>query len=225
MSSIATEEIRTIETRHNIGYTNWSVLKIIQDYWIHFENAASAQHDATLSNLLKNFIQISFYLFFLSFFLLTLILKYNFSIVKKKKKINWKVDAILNECARQNEMKGQVEMNETDWYILMFIFLLRTYRFSSDDVHNKLWVKECWFYPRPFILFACIQSGLLIINSPLNPMLPERECVYVCVCFVCVWVYRMQINGHKRSEKKNEERKKLNKYVQGTKIMTQSSHG
>lgn len=85
MSSIATEEIRTIETRHNIGYTNWSVLKIIQDYWIHFENAASAQHDATLSNLLKNFIQISFDLFFISFFLLTLILKYNFSIVKKKK--------------------------------------------------------------------------------------------------------------------------------------------
>lgn len=36
-------------------------------------------------------------------------------------------------------------------------------------------------------------------------------CTCLCVCVVCVCIYRMRINGHKRSEKKNEERKKLNK--------------
>lgn len=59
---------------------------------------------------------------------------------------------------------GQEEMNEmNDWYILKFIFLLRTYRFSSDDVHNKLWVKERWLYPGPSI-YSNAQKELLIIN-------------------------------------------------------------
>lgn len=59
---------------------------------------------------------------------------------------------------------GQEEMNEmNDWYILKFIFLLRTYRFFSDDVHNKLWVKERWLYPGPSI-YSTAQNELLIIN-------------------------------------------------------------
>lgn len=72
-------------------------------------------------------------------------------------------NAISDERENWNN-GGQEEMNEmNDWYIFKFIFLLRTYRFLSDDVHNKLWVKECWLYPGPSI-YSTAQNELLIIN-------------------------------------------------------------
>lgn len=91
-------------------------------YWIHFENAISAQHDANFIKLLSKKI-IDFILFLsslLSFFLLkTSILKYNFSITKKKNQLK-KVDAILNECARQNDERASG--NERNRLIYTYVY-------------------------------------------------------------------------------------------------------
>lgn len=48
-----------------------------------------------------------------------------------------------------NLTKKAIKKYMKRWYILIFIFLYeRTFLFPSDDEHNKLWVNECWIYPR-----------------------------------------------------------------------------
>lgn len=53
------------------------------------------------------------------------------------------------------------------WYILMFIFLYeRTFLFPSDDEHNKLWVNECWIYPRSsFHAYSALQLYYKVVLS------------------------------------------------------------